>query len=180
MTNFICREVNINNFEIDSIKIAMKKAKKTKNTRHYQRYSVILKHLNGFTNKDIATIENLNAHTVGIYVKNYKERGILGLNMNYSTGAKRKLSKAQEIIIFETIINNTPDNVGFESRKNWTIEIVRQWIIKEFNVKMCHKGIAIVLHRLNLSYTRPTYVLKKADKEKQKIYMQDFLIIKKN
>lgn len=38
---------------------------------------------------------------------------------------------------------------------------------KEFNTKMSHSGIAYVLHRLNLSYTQSTYVLAKADKEKQ-------------
>ena len=30
--------------------------------------------------------------------------------------------------------------------------------------------MAVILHRLNISYTRPTYVLKKADPEKQEIF----------
>lgn len=81
--------------------------------------------------------------------------------------------------VYSTIINKTPDNLGFESKKNWTIEIVRQWVIREFGIEMCHKGIAVVLHRLNLSYTRPTYVLKKADKEKQEKFKNDFDTLKK-
>lgn len=39
--------------------------------------------------------------------------------------------------------------------------------------------MAVILHRLNLSYTRPTYVLKKADKEKQESFKQDFEELKK-
>jgi len=57
--------------------------------------------------------------------------------------------------------------------------LVRQWVIKEFNIKMSHRGIAYVLHRLNLSYTRPTYVLAKADKEKQEKFKNDFEVLKK-
>lgn len=39
--------------------------------------------------------------------------------------------------------------------------------------------MAEVLHRLNLSYTRPTYVMKKADKEKQEEFKRNFESLKK-
>jgi transposase len=177
MAIFRFKTFNFDECEIDLIKNAMKS---TKNLRLFQRYSVILKHFEGFTNKYIAEIECLDAHTVAVYIKNYKTLGLLGLKMNYSTGAKRKLTPVQERIIVQTIINNTPDKLGFVAKKNWTIEIARQWVIKEFGVEMCHRGMAVVLHRLNLSYTRPTYVLKKADEEKQKKFIEEFITIKKN
>jgi transposase len=43
---------------------------------------------------------------------------------------------------------------------------------------MSHRGIAYVLHRLNLSYTHPTYILAKADKEKQEKFKKDFQVLK--
>ena len=49
--------------------------KNTNNIRLYKRYSVVLKHLQRFKNKDIAQMECLEAHTVGIYIKNYKIMG---------------------------------------------------------------------------------------------------------
>jgi transposase len=57
--------------------------------------------------------------------------------------------------------------------------MIRQWVIQNFNTVMSHSGMAEVLHRLNLSYTRPTYVMKKADKEKQEEFKRDFEILKK-
>ncbi len=39
--------------------------------------------------------------------------------------------------------------------------------------------MATVLHRLNLSYTRPTYVLAKVDKLKQENFKKDFEVLKK-
>jgi hypothetical protein len=52
--------------------------------------------------------------------------------------------------------------------------------IKEFNIIMSHRRMAEVLYRLNLSYTRPTYVLAKADKEKQEQFKNDFEELKKH
>ena len=145
----------------------------------YKRYSVILRHFEGFNNKEIAKMEGLDPHAVGNYIKNYKLNGLAGLKPKPIPGAKRKFNSEQEAKIFEVVTNNTPDEVGFESRKNWTIEIIRQWAAKEFNITMSHKGMALVLHRLNLSYTRPTYVLAKADKLKQENFKKDFEALKK-
>lgn len=60
-------------------------------------------------------------------LRNYKQSGILGLEMKYSPGAPKKLSKEQEYKMVEVITNSTPDEVGFESRKNWTLYIIREW-----------------------------------------------------
>jgi len=163
----------------EEVKELRKAIEETKNIRMHKRYSVLLRHYEGFTNKKIAEMEGLEPHAVGKYIKDYKAKGLVGLEMKHSTGAKRKLSKEQENKIVEVITNKTPDEVGFEGRKNWTIEIIRQWTIKEFDVVMCHRGMAEVLYRLNLSYTRPTYILKKADKEKQEIFKKDFESLKK-
>lgn len=153
--------------------------KHTKNIRLYKKYSVLLKHFDGFTNRKIAKMENIDEHTVSIYINNYKSKGLDGLNIDHGGGASKKINEEQEKIIEETITTKTPEDVGFESKKNWTIELIRQWVIKEFNTTMSHRGIAYLLHRLNLSYTRPTYVLAKADKEKQEKFKNDFEVLKK-
>jgi len=163
----------------DDIKEIITALKNTKNVRLYKRYSVVLKHFEGFTNRKIAEMENIDEHTVGSYIKKYKTNKLDGLNMGHSCGKKRRINTEQEKLLVEIITTKTPDEVGFESRKNWTIELIRQWVIKEFNITMSHRGMAEVLYRLNLSYTRPTYVLAKADKEKQEQFKNDFEELKK-
>lgn len=128
MGNYLTESITLDE-EITEIKIAMKE---TKNVRMYKRYLLILKHLEGNSNIAISRIVSLEQHTVGDYIRNYKSNGLDGLVMKHSTGAPRKLSKEQETSLFETITNKTSDEVGFESRKNWTIEIARQWIIKQY------------------------------------------------
>jgi transposase len=167
----IIEDLELRQKSIAELKEAMKN---TKNVRMYIRYEVVMRHFEDYTNIEIADMFSLEKHPVGNYIKAYKSDGIAGLEMKYSPGAPRKLTEEQEKILVETVTQKTPDEVGFECRKNWTIEIIRQWVINRFNVVMCHSGMAEVLHRLNLSYTRPTYVMKKADKEKQEEFKRDF------
>ena len=162
--------------KIIELKLAMKN---TNNIRLYKRYSVVLKHLQGFKNKDIAQMECLEKHTVGIYIKNYIDNGLKGLEMKYSPGKKRKLSKEQEVELVDIITTHTPEEVGFKNRCNWTIALVQEYIHKKFNIDMCHSAVYVAMNRLNLSYTRPTYVLAKSDKEKQEKFKQDFEVLKK-
>lgn len=98
--------------------------------------------------------------------------------MKRSPGAPRLLTKEQEAILAEVITTRTPDQVGFPNRRNWYINIAQQWIKDTFDVKYSHSGTAEVLHRLKLSFTRPTYTLAKADSQKQEEYRQDFDLLK--
>lgn len=140
---------------------------------------VIYHHLKGISNVDIASIENLCDHTVGTYINSYKQNGLIGLEMGKSTGAPRLLTHEQEYQLVELITTKTPHEVGFFPRKNWDTNIIRQWVFKSFNVEYTQRGMLEVLYRLNLSYTRPTYTLAKADPKKQKEFIQEFELIKK-
>lgn len=162
--------------EIEAIKQAIKNSK---DKRMYQRYIVILHHLKGSNNKTIADVLELCQHTVGTYIRKYKKDGISGLNLKYSPGAPRMLTREQEEELVKVVTTKTPDEVGFEPRKNWTIAIIRQWVIDNFDVKYSPRGMAEVLYRLNLSYTRPTYTLEKADIQKQEAFKQEFEVLKK-
>lgn len=161
------------------IEILKEALKGSKNIRLHKRCSVVLLHYEGFTNKKIAEMEGLGPHAVGDYIRNFKKNGLNGLDMKYSPGAPRKLNKEREARLVDVITNNTPEDVGFQSKKNWTLKIIRQWVYNEFNIKMSQGGMCELLHKLNLSYTRPTYVLAKADKAKQEIFKKDFEGLKK-
>lgn len=170
---------NKNSNDDENIKILKKLLRTTDNKRMHIRYNVIILHYKGYTNVHIGKIMDLNEHTVGTYIKSYKEKGIDGLKMKKSTGCSSYLSKEQQEKLYEVITTKTPDEVGFGYRKNWNANIARQWVSDNFGVDYSTRGMLDVLHRLNLSYTRPTYTLKKADSEKQKAFKKDFEVLKK-
>lgn len=72
------------------------------------------------------------------------------------------------------------EHVGFPNRKNWYINIAQQWIKDNLNVEYSHRGTAEVLYRLELSFTRPTYTLAKADPQKQEEFKQESELLKKS
>ena len=98
MGTLILNDISGYDNEIQELKIALRK---TKNVRMHKRYSVLLRHFEGFTNKKIAEMEDLEPHAVGNYIKNYKLNGLAGLEIKHSNGAKRKFNIDQESKIFE-------------------------------------------------------------------------------
>jgi transposase len=63
--------------------------------------------------------------------------------------------------------------VGYENHYNWTLAIIEDFIQKEWGQTYTLRGISRLLEDLGLSYTRPTYTLKKADKDKQKEFKDE-------
>lgn len=151
----------------------------TKNPVMYRKYLVIRLHMKGNTNKRIAGMLDLDQHTVGDYIKAYKTQGIDGLIPKKSPGRPSFLTKEQEKQVYETISNKTPDEVGFDGVKNWTAKLACLWVFQVFGIQYKINGMLDLFHRLNLSYTRPTYVLAKADSEKQEQFKEDFDEVKK-
>jgi putative transposase len=153
---------------------------KTKNIVMYRKYLVIKLHMKKLTNIRIAEIVDLDRQTIGIYIKQYDELGINGIVPKKSTGRPRFLSKGQEQQLYMTLSEKTPEQVGFDGIKNWTAKIACLWVSQEFGVQYKVNGMLDLFHRINLSYTRPTYVLAKADPVKQEQFKEAFEGIKKN
>lgn len=161
------------------IKEMKRMLRKTKDTVMYRKYQAILLHMKGYSNTKIAELVGVERKTVGRYVQKFTEGGTGSLVPKKSSGRPRLLDKRQEHELYITISNNTPEDVGFDGVKNWTAKIAGEWIFRTFGVRYTVNGVLEMFHRLNLSYTRPTYVLAKADPEKQAKFMDDFEVIKK-
>jgi len=73
----------------------------------------------------------------------------------------------QEHELIQVVAYKTPHDVGYENLYNWTLSIMADFIKREWGQTYTLRGVSNLLEDLGLSYTRPTYTLKKADKEKQ-------------
>lgn len=165
-----------NHLAIQEIKAVMKA---NRDLRMHERYQTILMVLHGDHYEQISKITGRSIPTIYNYAKAYKQEGIAGLEMGYSTGRKTKLTSEQEQQVYQVIVNKTPVDVGFPAKMNWTAPMIRKWIEQEFNVQFSERGTRDLLYRLKLSFTRPTYTLAKADPVKQEAFKQVFEEIKK-
>ena len=135
-----------NRNEKEEIKNLKKILRTTDNKRLHIRYHVLILHYRGYTNIHIASIMDIDAHTVGKYIRSYENEGIEGLKMGKSTGTPRFLTQEQEQKLYEVITTKTPDEVGFGYRKNWNANIARKWVFDNFGIEYSNRGMLDVLH----------------------------------
>lgn len=155
--------------------------KKTKCKRLFLRLQVILLALTGENYKRISFITGLTEPTIVTYVKKFRENGFSGLKMSYSSGRTSYLTPDQELELYDTVINKVPkecDITGVTDAMNWTVPIIVLWIKEQYGVKYSRSGVRTMLHRLNLSYTTPTYTLAKADPKLQEKFIEQFNLLK--
>jgi putative transposase len=164
----------------DEIRTLKKLARKVKNRRMKIRYDAVRLRLEGRSYIEIARILDLTYQTVSIYVSSYKKSGATGLAPKENKGRTKKLTDEQEKQLYDCISLKLPKDVGFKPFVNWTATLACKWVLKEFGIKFTERGMRNVFDRLDLSYTRPTYVLKKADPDKQEAFKVDFEHLKKD
>lgn len=151
-----------------------------KSVRVFKRYQALYLFLSGYKIKEVAAIVGLAMSTICSLHAQYKKKGLEGIPDKPIKGRPCRLTTEQEAEIKSLILNKLPAEVGFPSDFNWTASIVKDYIISKYGFTYSIRGITKMLDRLRLSYTRPTYVLAKADKEKQTQFIQEFDRVKKN
>jgi transposase len=161
---------------VEEIKDLMKH---TDNRHQHDRYQTIYLLLKGYNPKMVSEIISISLESVYNYADIYYRLGSEGLYLGNYKGANRRLTPSQEALLSDTVENKTPVDVGFPVQMNWTAALIRDWIKQEFDVNYSVGGVKDLLKRLNFTYTRPTYVLAKADVEKQEAFKEEFEEVKK-
>ena len=181
MSNYPYREWggSVKRYTQEEIDTVEKLLQTTKNRVMYRKFLVVYLHMKEYTNLQIADMIGLNKNTVGIYINTYETQGAAGLVPEKQSGRPRKLTEEQEQKLYETISQKTPNDIGFSGMMNWTSNLACLWVLREYGVQYHVNGMLEMFHRLNLSYTRPTYVLAKADQKKQEKFKEDFDAVKK-
>lgn len=146
--------------------------KKDKDRRMFERYQAICLHLKGKNAQEISEIIGRTERTVYKYIRAYRVAGVAGLQMNYSTGAPERLTKEQQEQLKQTIVSSVPHEIGFQSKYSWTLFLIGEYIKREFGHTYSLRGISKMVHRLGLSYTKPTYTIAAADEAKQQVFTE--------
>ncbi|WP_420892093.1 helix-turn-helix domain-containing protein [Parageobacillus thermoglucosidasius] len=77
------------------------------------------------------------------------------------------------------ILHSTPFEQGLGMATSWDTRIIPSYLQNQYGISMTRVGVNKMLHRLGLSYTRPTYTLAKGDEQKQRAFVQEMEMIKK-
>jgi putative transposase len=163
-------------WEIEALKAAEGIEKDKAKTKRLQIVRLLLEE---YSIPQVMQIANCSEKTVYNCKNNYAAGGISGLSTKPKPGRDKKLTSDQESELYETIKPKLPNEVGFAPFVNWTSCLAVQWVEANFGVKFSGRGMRNLFERIGLSYTRPTYTLKKADPEKQAVFKEEFEQLKK-
>lgn len=162
--------------ELDTIKAAMNLEKKA---RVFKRYQALYLFLSGKKRAEIAEFLGISVTTVSNIHSIYRKEGLAGIPDKPVPGRPARLTNEQQSELRKVILNKVPSEVGFPAKFNWTAGMIGKYIKKNYSYSYSIRGITGMLDRMGLSYTRPTYVLAKADPQKQAQFVQDFEAVKK-
>lgn len=154
-------------------------SKQTTSVKQKNRYDTVILYLKNYEQKEIAEILHTPQRTISAHIRTFCTQGIEALLLKKAPGAKKKLTNEQEKELVDIISTHTPAEAGIGVFANWTGSLICKLIKEKYNVTFNEKGIFNLLYRLGLSCTRPTYVLKKADPEKQAEFLKIWEAVKK-
>ena len=157
-----------------------KLARKVHDARQRRQYDIVRLYLEGWKKSEIAEIMDMSLQGIYNVLKKYKANGIEGLLLGKAKGRERKMSAEQESELCKVISGKLPKDVGLEPFCNWTALLACKYVKDHFGINFSERGMRDVFYRLNLSYTRPTYTLAKADPVKQDEFKDRLEGIKKN
>ena len=157
-----------------------KAMKETKNQRLYERYQAVYLYLGGYKIKEIAQIMGHTRKTISSYFAAYRNGGIEALPPHHSERPPR-LSKEQALELKEIVLTKLPSEVEFEGHSNWTLAFIVILVEQKWGIRYSLKGMSLIMKRLGLSHTRPSYTLANADPEKKREFREEiFPIFKTN
>jgi transposase len=136
--------------------------------------------MEGYLGKDVAAMLNLCRQSVAFYVSLFNEGGLdLLLDRKSPSGREPFLTPEQQQELKELVLPRTPAELGWDIASSWNTRILQSYIREHYGVMMSREGIRKLLHRLRLSWTRPTYTLAKGDAEQQQAFEKQMDLIKK-
>lgn len=154
-------------------------SKKEKQVKQKKRYDTVVLYLEGYSRKGIAKVPHIPYRTVCDHIRQYQNGGIEALHIKKQPGADKKLTEEQEQEFLSIISTKTPEETGVGIFANWTSSLACRLVKERYGVCYSDRGMRNLFERLGLSYTRPTYTLKKADPQKQEQFREKFEGLKK-
>ena len=157
-----------------------KQERKIKDASLHARVTAVRLVMEGYLGKDVAKMVNLCRQSVALYVSRFNEGGIDRLlDRRLPPGRMPFLTEEQQQEIRQLVLTTTPVEIGWGIASSWNTRLLQSYIQQTYGVSMSREGIRKLLHRLRLSWTRPTYKLVKGDPVLQAAFEKELEFIKK-
>ncbi|SFA56541.1 Transposase [Parageobacillus thermantarcticus] len=156
-----------------------KEERKIKDASLRQRVTAVRLIMEGYLGKEVAEMLNLHVNPC-LPMSSYL------MKVDWRSYSIKKLlpgshlTEEQQKKLKHMILHSTPFEQGLGMAASWNTRIIQSYLQNQYGISMTRAWVNKMLYRLGLSYTRPTYTLAKGDEQKQRAFVQEMEMIKKN
>lgn len=132
----------------------------------------------GYTGLEAARIIGRDPRVVRAYIQAWNHGGPAALVPGHAPGGSPKLTPEQTAAVVAAL-QASPAAVGLGPAVNWDTTILQAFIEQQYGVQFSRGHLSKWLHRHGFSWTRPTYVLKRARPAEQAAFREQLETLKK-
>lgn len=156
----------------DKIIKLRKFAAKTKDFHEKDRARAIIKLIEGRKRADVSDFFEVNIKTIDEWIRNYKKKGIKGLQTKPQKGNNRTLTVKQKQGIKKIITTKRPEQVGLMGRF-WNVPTLKEYIRKRYNLTyQSPASYRKLFYSFGFTYHKPNKVNKKQSPHMRKRFTE--------
>lgn len=126
----------------------------------------------GFSPEWVAETYHVDRTCIYRWLRQYSEGGYEALKSATAPGAKPSITEEMDRWLKETILNQSPEIFGYDTRL-WTCAILVDLLNKEFEVSVSESTVRLHLKRLGLTCQKPQYQDAKRDDREVQQFLED-------
>jgi transposase len=107
----------------------------------------------GHSSRKLSEIHNISFKQITNWVHRFEEEGIDGLKDRKGRGRHSTLSEEELFEIKKSIVNQKPNNYGYNSDK-WTGPIIKQWIKSTYGIEFQKAQIYNIMNKIGISFEK--------------------------
>lgn len=117
---------------------------------------------NGYSPEEVIKMFGFSRGTIYDWLKRYRQDGYAGLDTKKAPGAEPVVTAEMDAWLVQTVLEHTPEAFGYDTTL-WTCDLLAKLLAQQFGMPVSGATINQHLHRLGLSYQRPSYVAREQD-----------------
>lgn len=166
--------LRLSNEEKEQIILGREDAKKSKDWRLSTRLRCLLLSSEGMTMDQAARICEVARSTVAEWIRKFRQGGLQAIRERGPYAGKPPRLSPDQYQQLREIIRGGPEAAGLDTGV-WTAGVVAEVVRKNFGVRLSLSQIRRTLRKLGFSVQYPRQKLSKADKERQRTWVEEEL-----
>jgi transposase len=152
--------------------------KTTDDRRLRDRCQAVLMAHRGRKRKMIAQDLGVHRTTVRLWLKQYHEQGLAGLQIHWAPGQPRRMPETLAPMILAWV-KDGPQHCGLD-RANWTYEELATHLYRTTGIEVKRTAMRVFCQRHDIRPYRPTYRYLRGNPEKQHAAQEELATLKKS